>query len=317
MRARGRTRRLTGAIGLVGGLLAAPAAGAAAEVAPRCANLAVRDVRPGMTFPEVRATLGTNGVTSRVREAGEELGAIEYSGGGSPVYVLFDRPVDRRSADARVVLVRGEATRRATDAATILKERLGPPDGGSFDASGALATDSVFWVEPACGSVARVYRRSASWWAETAEFVIEVESIDRATRRGAPEAAAIAAEVEAARAEAEKATPPPSLDLALKIVEDKPVDGAASSMVPAKRIRYVAPEYPAAAKALGVRGRVVLLVTVAEDGTVGAIKTLSAQPGGRGFEESAVQAARAWIYNPATRDGKPVPSDVTVVLDFE
>lgn len=323
MRERGRRRSPAAAIGLGAGLALAGAV-TAADPGPRCENVAVREIRPGMTFAEVREKLGTNGVTSRLREGGVEMGAIEYAAGGNPVYVLYDRVVDRKPADARVVLVRASARRRATDAAAILTERLGPPDDGSFDATGALATESATWVEPACGAVARVYRRRASWWAEAAEFVVEVESIDRAARRDAPEAATIAAAIEAHDKERETIVPPPDLNLALKIEESTPGAAAVSdprpvvaSLVAAKRIRYVPPEYPPAAKALGVRGNVVLLVTVADDGTVGEVRALSSQPSGRGFEEAAVKAARKWIYNPATQDGKPVASDVTVIVNFQ
>jgi len=62
-------------------------------------------------------------------------------------------------------------------------------------------------------------------------------------------------------------------------------------------------------------GKVVLQVVVCEDGKVGAI---AASPGTEEprLVDTAIEAVRQWIYEPALRDGKPVAVSLTTVVDF-
>lgn len=104
-----------------------------------------------------------------------------------------------------------------------------------------------------------------------------------------------------------KQTPPPAIPKA-----------SPRSDGPAERITFVPPVYPPTAKWLGVKGHVTLAIVVRADGTVGARpRVISARPPGRGFEEAAIEAVRAWRYKPATRGGRPIASNLNVDLEFE
>ena len=78
--------------------------------------------------------------------------------------------------------------------------------------------------------------------------------------------------------------------------------------VPLARVEAV---YPPQARAAGVSGTVALELDVDAEGNVTAVKVTRAA--GFGFDESAVAAARALKFRPATHDGKPVA--VTVAFE--
>ena len=66
----------------------------------------------------------------------------------------------------------------------------------------------------------------------------------------------------------------------------------------------VQPVYPEEARRAGVRGLVILEVSVDEHGKVGAVKVLRGL--GHGSDEAWVAAVRQWRFRPATRYGKPI-----------
>ncbi len=72
--------------------------------------------------------------------------------------------------------------------------------------------------------------------------------------------------------------------------------------VPSRK-RYVAPEYPAAAAAQGIRGIVILEVLIGESGAVLNARVTRSIPG---LDEAALAAVKQWEYEPTKVDGKPV-----------
>lgn len=64
---------------------------------------------------------------------------------------------------------------------------------------------------------------------------------------------------------------------------------------------------------MGVSGDVMLTLQVGEDGKVKAVQTRSGNPI---LADAAAQIVRLWRYEPATLDGKPVPSSVEVNVKF-
>src|ERR671936_539170 len=71
---------------------------------------------------------------------------------------------------------------------------------------------------------------------------------------------------------------------------------AAGTDVPVpKRTKFVQPHYPAEALALGLRGIVILSLTIDGTGKVSAIDVVRSLPP---FDEPAVAAARQWEYEP-------------------
>jgi len=80
-----------------------------------------------------------------------------------------------------------------------------------------------------------------------------------------------------------------------------------------KLIRRVEPVYPELAKRARVQGRVVLVVTVDEEGSVAEIKVTNGHPL---LDEAAVTAVRQWKYSPTLLNGEPVPVIATVTVTF-
>jgi len=76
------------------------------------------------------------------------------------------------------------------------------------------------------------------------------------------------------------------------------------------------PKYPVEAARQGIAGKVMLLVTVAADGSVREVAVESATPPGV-FDEASIEAARQWRFEPAMKDGKPVEDRRRVPVTFE
>ena len=75
------------------------------------------------------------------------------------------------------------------------------------------------------------------------------------------------------------------------------------------------PRYPAHAVEQRIEGKVVLVVDVDASGQVRDVEVESSEPAGV-FEEAAVEAARKWVFNPATKDGRRVPGRTRVPVTF-
>lgn len=76
------------------------------------------------------------------------------------------------------------------------------------------------------------------------------------------------------------------------------------------------PEYPVAARRRGYEGLVVLSVTVGTDGSARKVEVTSSS-GYDLLDRSALDAVRAWRFDPATRRGVPVVMTVEVPVRFE
>lgn len=81
-------------------------------------------------------------------------------------------------------------------------------------------------------------------------------------------------------------------------------------------VRTPPPVYPAELAKQGVTGRVMLIVDVAIDGSVSAVK-VDRSAGDERLDAAALAAARQWTFKPLVRNGEPVPSQVRVPIDFE
>ena len=81
-----------------------------------------------------------------------------------------------------------------------------------------------------------------------------------------------------------------------------------------KIIKKVAPAYPADAKEKHITGKVVLDVTVNEQGKVSATKTKESADSS--LEKSAIDAVKQWEFEPLKVDGKPVAFITTITVNF-
>ena len=78
--------------------------------------------------------------------------------------------------------------------------------------------------------------------------------------------------------------------------------------------KRVDPNYPAILKAAGIEGDVFVQVTVNRDGQVEKIDATKATD--PRFIPAVMEAVRQWEFGPATKDGLPIKSEVTIPFKF-
>jgi TonB family protein len=89
------------------------------------------------------------------------------------------------------------------------------------------------------------------------------------------------------------------------------VGGGVSAPLP---IYKPEPEYSSEARLAKLQGTVILSLIVGIDGKAHAIQV--ARSLGMGLDERAIEAVRQWRFDPAKKDGKPVPVAVDVEVSF-
>ncbi|MDH5672185.1 MAG: TonB family protein [Myxococcales bacterium] len=99
-------------------------------------------------------------------------------------------------------------------------------------------------------------------------------------------------------------------------------DDGASSEQPARPVvtppqikKFVEATYPPEAFAQGIMGRVVVQVLINADGSVREASVV--QGAGHGFDEAALEAVRQFEFEPATRNGEPIPAKIHYPYVFE
>ena len=83
--------------------------------------------------------------------------------------------------------------------------------------------------------------------------------------------------------------------------------------IPAQVVRRTPVNYPAGAAAQRIEGAVELVAVVRADGRVKEVKVLRGNPLLVG---AAIISVKDWLYEPAYMQGKPVESEVSVILNF-
>jgi TonB family protein len=101
--------------------------------------------------------------------------------------------------------------------------------------------------------------------------------------------------------------------------EPAPSSNAVYPSVPAggtepRVISRAQPTYPAAARARGTEGTVILRTVVRRDGSVDDVMIIRDQPNGLG--DAAADAVRRWRFAPATYQGQPIDVYYTVTVNF-
>jgi TonB family protein len=74
------------------------------------------------------------------------------------------------------------------------------------------------------------------------------------------------------------------------------------------------PEYSELARSLKFGAEVVLSCVITKEGVASNIKI--ERPAGLGLDEKAIEAVRTWRFEPAMRNGDPVPVLISVEVEF-
>lgn len=78
----------------------------------------------------------------------------------------------------------------------------------------------------------------------------------------------------------------------------------------------IPPVYPLRAKHRGLEGWVRVRFVVNEDGTVGRVRVLEAEPEGI-FDQNVLQCVSGWRFRPATVEGMPVSAWTETIIRFK
>ncbi len=109
----------------------------------------------------------------------------------------------------------------------------------------------------------------------------------------------------------------PSVDIRIQRDEEESpnqdIPAQAVHVEPAQSLRRTIPEYPQQARAARVQGSVTLDAIISAEGDVHEIRVVS---GHSLLVNAAVRCVAAWKYLPATRNGLPVSSKATIVVNF-
>ena len=87
-----------------------------------------------------------------------------------------------------------------------------------------------------------------------------------------------------------------------------------SNIVMPKLTKFVEGVYPPEAAAAGLQAVVVVTLVIDRAGKV--TKATVANPAGHGFDEAAIAATMGFEFEPATRDGKPIPVRIDYPFKF-
>lgn len=81
----------------------------------------------------------------------------------------------------------------------------------------------------------------------------------------------------------------------------------------ARVVKSVPPEYPSDAAVARIQGRVSLRIIIGEDGNVHAVHIIRGHPM---LAPAAYNAVRKWKFNPYVENGKRLPVDTNLNIDF-
>jgi protein TonB len=79
-------------------------------------------------------------------------------------------------------------------------------------------------------------------------------------------------------------------------------------------VRHLQPQYPAEARKAGIEGTVVLKAVVSETGAVQGVRLVE---GNSALAKAAITSVKQWHYRPYVRDGKALPFQTIVLVEFQ
>jgi len=82
-----------------------------------------------------------------------------------------------------------------------------------------------------------------------------------------------------------------------------------------KLLNKVTPVYPAAAKAAGIEGSVILHAVIGMDGKPLSLRVMNSQADSE-LARAAVESVSQWRYRPTLLNGEPIEVDTTIMVNF-
>src|SRR5262245_10289851 len=172
--------RLAGVAAIVPGVLAGASAARAAGTTS-CSRYDIESLTVGSPLGYVRTRFGRESMTTNLARPGhQDTTAVDYVIRGRAIYVEYDHRIDRRP-EAKIAVLRASIP-STEDALQDIVKRLGTPTVSperEADGEGQLpAPDGFVWIDPPCGIVATIYRRSGSWWSGDVGTFLQLEALD-------------------------------------------------------------------------------------------------------------------------------------------
>ena len=99
------------------------------------------------------------------------------------------------------------------------------------------------------------------------------------------------------------------------IAVGQPKDSDGAALVPPKLTLGAEPEYPEAKRASGEAASVALTLTIDRTGQVSDVSVV--ESGGAEFDEAAIRAARALVFEPALKNGEPIVAKIRYSFAFK
>ncbi len=291
-----------------------------------CAKYSIHGISPGMSYRDVWRIMDGKG-DERGTEPGSNgpVSFAVYQVEPTPLRLLYDRQISKKTDDARVVMMET----KAGILLDTLAERLGRPEVGADQIAGGRAQSAIIWTNDACNVEVTVYPESTGWWQPAhGKMRIRVRALSYAwPMAGAAGRLANAAPAPTAGSTTAKGQGTPSPTAASTTFPRQPDESPAAEgpylagvggVSFPERIEksYVEPTYPRVALKGELGGRVRLQVVILQDGTVSEVAVVSSSRAGYGFEEAAIEAVKQWRYRPATLNGKAVAAYTSVTVEF-
>lgn len=189
-----------------------------------------------------------------------------------------------------------------TESAQPVTERLSRPEPGTRSANNASSREAKSSAPVAPAPAAKSFVASD---ARPIVRTVENGHVTAAPTVGTPTVSAALPDV---LSSSDSALPPPPQPQPLTRVR---VGGV---IVQPKLMHTVAPNYPTSARLAGMYGNVVINAQVDKAGNVGSMKIVSGPPT---LQASAMSALKLWKYQPATLDGVPIATAITVTIKFQ
>lgn len=101
---------------------------------------------------------------------------------------------------------------------------------------------------------------------------------------------------------------------AAPVEDEAPVQVNTRGLLPPRVLRRVEPVYPPAALKIRAEDFVVLELIINTEGAVQSVKALREAPWG--MTDSAIKAAREWVFEPSTLNGRPVSIRYQLTIRF-